>query len=793
MKYQNKTKAQLIRELEKLQLQVAEHRMSEQKHKRAEEKLKESEEKFRSFVETSDDLIFRLTKTGYIQYVSPRVEALYGYQPDELIGKHLKNTTPVAEIPKALKAINEVLHGKTIKNFVINQKKENGQIFPMEINAVPVKKDGKIIGVQGIMRDITGRKQAEQVLRESEAQNRAILEAIPDLMFLISRDGEFLSYEAAAKDLYTDPAQFLNKNIYDVLPKELAELTMHYIRRSFESGKIQIFEYQLPTGSKAFDWEARMVKVSNDKVLSIIRDVTEHKQAEEALRESEEKYRNLIQQSNDAIYLLYKKRFEIINEKFQDIFGLTLEEVNKPEFNLMDLVAPESKTLIEERERRLANGEELEPIYEFTAITKDGKEIEVEVSTSHIKYKGGIATQGILHDITERKSLEQQLRHSNKMESIGTLAGGIAHDFNNLLTVINGHAEMTLMKCEKDHPLYKNIVWILHAGKKAENLTRQLLAFSRRQITEPKIIDINILISDLDKMMRRLIGEDISMGINLIQDIALIKADQSQIEQIIINLIVNARDAINQRTDLASEKKITLETDQVYLDESYVSKHVGSQTGLHIIISVSDNGIGMDEETKNKIFEPFFTTKEIGQGTGLGLATVYGIVKQNQGSIYVYSEQGQGTTIKIYWPSTEEKKVSDVTEKTSEDKLAGNETVLLVEDDKGVIDFAYAVLEELGYSVYRASNGKKALELTREKNIQFDLVITDLIMPEMNGKELAAALKKLYPEILIIFTSGYTDNHIIHSGPLDKGVNFIQKPYSVQMLAQKVRKILDKK
>ena len=552
---------------------------------------------------------------------------------------------------------------------------KKGEEVPVEISGKAVLNEkGRPIGVQGNVRDISERLLTEQALSVSEAQNSAILEAIPDLMFLISREGEFLSYKAASKDLYTDPSQFINKNIFDVLPTQLAERTMKYVQNSLEEGKIQIFEYQLPVDGKQFDWEARMVKMNNDTVLTVIR------------------------------------------------------------------------------------------------------------------------------DITDNKNLEQQLRQVQKMESIGTLVGGIAHDFNNLLTAINGYAELFLMNCEKDHPSYDDIGSILNAGRKAENLTRQLLAFSRKQITEPKIIDINILISDLDKMMRRLVNEDIDMEMNFFKNISFIKADPTQIEQILINLIVNARDAINQCTSLASEKKITVETDQVYLDEAYVAKHVESKTGLHVIISVSDNGIGIDEEIKNKIFEPFFTTKKIGHGTGLGLATVYGIVKQNKGSIYViigsiyvYTETAQGRTIKIYWPATDEKKISDFKEKISEEKLVGNETVLFVEDDKGVRDFACAVLKELGYHVFEASNGKKALELIREKDLKPDLLITDLIMPEMNGKELAESLEILYQDILILYASGYTDNHIVHSGILDEGINFIQKPYSVQTLSKKVREILNSK
>ena len=515
-------------------------------------------------------------------------------------------------------------------------------------------------------------------------------------------------------------------------------------------------------------------------------------QAKETLRENEKKFRSVIEQSNDAIYILFKDRFDLVNPRFTELTGITVEDAENPDFNLMNSVASEDRHLIEERAGMWERGEQPPSVYEFTLVHKNDMRYHVQASVAEIDYRDGKAILGILRDISEQKALENQLRQLLKMESVGTLAGGIAHDFNNLLTVINGRAEMILKTLEEDHPLYKNTVNILHAGEKAANLTKQLLAFSRKQITEPKIIDINILISDLDKMMRRLIGEDISMEIILVHDISLIKADPTQMEQVLINLIVNARDAINQRTDLASEKKITIETDLVYFDESYVSKHIGSQGGSHVMISVTDNGIGMNEETKSKIFEPFFTTKEMGQGTGLGLATVYGIVKQNKGDIYVYSEPEKGTTIKIYWHLTEEKKITDINEKTGKDTFTGYETILVVEDDMGVRNFTSEALKKFGYTVYEAPNGKKALELIKEKKIQMNLLLTDLVMPEMNGKELASKVKKMFPATEVLYTSGYTDNHIVHSGTLDEGINFIQKPFSIQALAKKVWEILDK-
>ena len=401
---------------------------------------------------------------------------------------------------------------------------------------------------------------------------------------------------------------------------------------------------------------------------------------------------------------------------------------------------------------------------------------------------------GIQIEITEQKRLEAQLLQSQKMEAVGTLAGGISHDFNNFLTVINGYAQISLKRMDENDPLYRYINTILKAGKKAEDLTRQLLAFSRKQIFQPKVTDLNSLITSLEHMLRRFISEDIEMEMILSSKNPAIKADPGQIEQIFMNLVVNARDAIYQGKEWIKEKKITIETSQTYLDKNYVKDHPGSKPGQYVFISVSDTGVGIDEEIKDKIFEPFFTTKDKSQGTGLGLATVYGIVKQNNGSIYVYSEKGYGTIFKIYWPTADKTQIIEEQEKYTESEIKGFETILLVEDDEEVRGFASTALKNLGYSIYEAENGKRALEFINNNNkskLKIDLLVTDMVMPEMNGKELANELKKIYPETKIIFTSGYTDNQIVQSGNLDKGINFIQKPFSEQTLAKKIRSVLD--
>jgi len=376
------------------------------------------------------------------------------------------------------------------------------------------------------------------------------------------------------------------------------------------------------------------------------------------------------------------------------------------------------------------------------------------------------------------------------MEAIGTLAGGIAHDFNNLLTVINGFSEIALMKLEDPSPVREDILTIQEASNKAEDLTRQILAFSRKQIFQPQVVSINNVISDMESMMKRLIGVDTNIVMHL-AEIPFVKADTGQIEQIIINLIVNARDAINHRTDKASEKKIIIETDKVVFDGASIAGHIDSKPGLYVSLTISDTGMGMTEDVKENIFEPFFTTKQQDKGTGLGLATVYGIVKQNEGSLSVFSEPGIGTTFKIYWPVTE----GELKEKTSPDMsdkhLHGSETILFVEDDLSIQNFGRTALQDFGYQVYLAENGKIALDMMQKGDLKIDLLLTDLIMPEMNGKELSDKIRDIIPEMKVLYASGYTDDHIVDGGELEKDIEFLQKPYSVNGLLNKVRRVLD--
>ncbi len=398
----------------------------------------------------------------------------------------------------------------------------------------------------------------------------------------------------------------------------------------------------------------------------------------------------------------------------------------------------------------------------------------------------------IISQDIERKRIEEalrvsedQLRQSQKLEAIGMLAGGIAHDFNNLLTTITGYSELALRRLRIEDPLHRNISEVKTAADRAASLTRQLLAFSRKQVLQPKIINLNMIVSELEKMLRRLIGEDVDLRVVIEEGLGNVKADPGQIEQVLMNLAVNARDAMPEGG------KLTIETTNVYLDDRYARKHLTVIPGHYVMLAVSDTGTGMDENTQAHIFEPFFTTKEVGKGTGLGLSTVYGIVKQSGGNIWVYSEPGSGTSFKIYFPRVDERPRDSSPKAAAEANLQGTETILLTEDEDMVRTLAREVLEMYGYRVLEAANAGAALLICERHLEPIQLLLTDVVMPEMGGHALANRLKLIKPDMKVLFMSGYTDNAIVHQGFLDEGANFIQKPFSPDAMARKVREVLD--
>jgi two-component system cell cycle sensor histidine kinase/response regulator CckA len=496
----------------------------------------------------------------------------------------------------------------------------------------------------------------------------------------------------------------------------------------------------------------------------------------EALRQSEEQYKGLFDSAFDGVVVQQNRIIRSVNRAYAEMFEYNAEELIGRD--ILDLTPPE------ERDYVRSKIEEDQLVYETVGVKKDGTQINIEVSANSCMYDGAPARLAAVRDITERKLLEEQLRQSQKMEAIGQLAGGIAHDFNNLLTSIIGYSELTMKRLQPEDSLRHNIEEIRKAGDRAASLTRQLLAFSRKQVLQPKVLDLNAIVTDLEKMLRRLIGEDIDLRTVLQPELASIKADPGQIEQVLMNLAVNARDAMPQGG------KLTIETKTVYLDEEYAKHHIAVIPGHYVMLAVSDNGIGIDEQTQARIFEPFFTTKEVGKGTGLGLSTVYGIVKQSGGNIWVYSEIGRGTTFRVHLPCVDEgaQRYKRTTE--TEEDIQGTETILLAEDEEMVRKLAREVLEMYGYQVLEAVDGDAALLICEQHKQAIHLLITDVIMPGMSGRGLADRLLQVRPEMKVLYMSGYTDDAIVHQGVLDEGTNFIQKPFSTNDLARKVREVL---
>lgn len=513
----------------------------------------------------------------------------------------------------------------------------------------------------------------------------------------------------------------------------------------------------------------------------------ERRRVEEELR----KLSRAVEQSASTIIITDTRGYiEYANPRFTETTGYSLAESLGQHTRILKsgLTSPEEYQQLWET---INAGKEWRG--EFHNRKKNGELYWESASISPIKNVDGVITHflAVKEDITEHKQaeetrakLEEQLRQSQKMESIGRLASGVAHDFNNLLTVIRGYADLMQDKMSAEEPWLEDLAQIRRAGERAAALIRQLLAFSRQQILTPTVLDLNDLVANLHKMLGRLIGEDISLSTVLQPGLWSITADPGQIEQVIMNLVINARDA------MPTGGKITIETDNVYLDENYAQTHFEVPIGPCVMLAVTDTGHGMDKATQVRIFEPFFTTKGQGKGTGLGLATVYGIVKQSGGHITVYSEPDQGTTFKIYLPATETSVTSLPAPQTQPVTQHGAGTVLLVEDDEPVRSLVQRALQAEGYTTLEACSGSEALSLAGQHQGEIDLLLTDVVMPQMSGRELAEQLKALYPQMKVLFMSGYTDDAVVRHGLLTAETEFLPKPFSPSKLASKVREVL---
>jgi two-component system, cell cycle sensor histidine kinase and response regulator CckA len=643
------------------------------------------------------------------------------------------------------------------------------------------------------------KERAEEVLRVSDIRYRRLFESAKDGILLL--DGETAEitdvnpYMVEMLGYHYD--EFLGKKLCDVSPFRETEETQNFFRELQKEGYIRYENLSLQTKEKKpidVEFVSNAYDVDGKKVIQCnIRDITGRKRAEEALGRSETKFYELF---NDAPvgYFEYDNQGRItsVNRTELEMLGYTLEEI------LGQPVWKFAVELDEARHRILAKLAGIMPPArgrEQTYRRKDGTTFPALIEDRLLKDSDGkiIGIRSTIQSIAERKQmekekalLEEQLRQSQKMEAMGRLAGGIAHDFNNLLTIIKGYSQLFLIDLKKGDPMEKGIEQIQKATQRAGDLIRQLLAFSRRQVMEMRVLDLNSLLSELDKMLRRVIGEDIVLVTLLTEDLGRVKADPGQLGQVLMNLVVNARDA------MPSGGKLTIEMANVVLDEEYVRTHIEVPPGRYVVLSVSDTGVGMTPEVRDRIFEPFFTTKEKGKGTGLGLSTVYGIVKQSGGNILVYSEPGKGTTFKIYLPIVDEP-LEEWAEMVVEGEIPrGKETILIVEDFEEVRQLTRQVLERQGYQVLEAGDGNATLLVCEKYKGQIHLMMTDVVMPGMSGRELADRIKSSHPEMKVLYTSGYADDTIVHYGVSRDRVNYLQKPFTMEGLARKVREVLDK-
>ena len=633
---------------------------------------------------------------------------------------------------------------------------------------------------------------AEEARRQGEERFRALIEHGADVVALVAPDGTLLfASHSIERLLGFTPAELVGRPAFervhpDDLPRINAALRDIVARPGTPAG------LELRWRHKDGSWRHidavavdRLAEPAVGAIVVNFRDVSERRTAEAALRESEERYRTLVEGVRDIIFALSPEgTIASLNPAFETIAGWRREEwVGQP---FERLVHPEDLPLALELLGRVVRGE-LRPASQFRVRTAKGDYRVGEFSATSQLHEGRlIGILGIGRDVTERVQLEQQLRQAQKMEAVGRLAGGIAHDFNNILTAITGYADLLLEDLAASDPRRQDADEIHKAADRAAGLTRQLLAFSRQQVLQPTVLEVTKLVSDLEKMLRRLLGEDVELRTRLAPTTGRVKADPGQLEQVVMNLAVNARDA------MPTGGKLTLETANVDLDEAYAADHYPARAGPFVMLAVSDTGIGMSEETQAHMFEPFFTTKEKGKGTGLGLATVYGIIKQSGGFIWVYSEVGHGTTFKLYLPRVEElAERAAAPAHTRARPARGTETILVVEDEAPVRNVARQVLERHGYTVLEAARAEAALDIATRYSGTIHLLLTDVVMPGLNGRELASRLADLRPDARVIFMSGYTDEAVTRHGVLEPGSAYVQKPFTPDAIARKVREVLD--
>ena len=775
--------------------------------------LRSSEQRFRALVNTALDAVITMDARGAITSWSAQAEAAFGWSADEAMGRPLADTIIPPQYREAhrhgLAHFLATGEGPILRRRIeITALHRDGREFPVELTVTPTRV-GHSWQFSAFVRDITQRLRSEQVQRATyriaEAANtaaglRELLGAIHEIVGeLLPAENFYIALHDTAASVLTFP-YFVDARDPTPQPRPLGRGLTEYVLRTGlplfvtpdahraleQQGEVEL------VGAPSIDWIGVPLKASDrtvgvlviqsytegvrygEREMEILQFVStqvamaiERKRVEERLKESETKYRLIFEASPEAmwVYDVATLRFLAVNDAAVRRYGYTRDEF---------------------LDRRTADIEETGTGAVLRHRTKDGRTIEVESSTDAIEFAGRAARLVLVRDVTEQRQLEGQLRQAQKMEAVGRLAGGLAHDFNNLLTAITGYGDLVLGALPADDARRADVEEIRIAADRAAALTQQLLAFSRKQVLQPRVLDLNVIVRNAEKLLRRLIGEHIAMEAVLDPALGAVKADPTQLEQVIVNLAVNARDAMPQGG------RLLLQTRNAQLDTGYTSEHSMVQPGEYVQLAVSDTGLGMDEQTKARLFEPFFTTKELGKGTGLGLSTVYGIVKQSGGYIWVYSELGCGTTFKVYLPLVEAAATVDVPAPAPEAAPRGSETVLLVEDEPALRAVARRVLQRQGYAVLEAADGDAALALVATHQGPLDLLVTDVVMPGLSGRDLADRLTAARPDLRVLFVSGYSGEALAHHGILDPDLAYLEKPFNPDALAIKVREVLDR-
>lgn len=788
-------------------------------HKKAMDALLEKEISMHHVIQGSPVAQFVIGKDHKVLHWNRALELLSGIRAEEVVGTdnhwrafYDRQRPCMADllVDQDMDGIESWYTGKYSPSRLTNGAVEATDFFPslgekgkwLHYTAAAIRNAREeIIGAIETVEDVTERREAIQALEESEERYRELVESSNSVILRMDEKGNALYINHFAEIFFGFEAhEITGKNVVGtIVPpcdsegRDMAEMIRNIVL-SPEQYTSNINENMTKDGRRVWvSWSNRVVTKQNGevRVLCIGQDVTDRKQAEDALRESEKRFARIFR-SNPAPQVISDidtGLFIDVNDRWLDMLGYSRDEMmGRTSREVGDAgiwTDPSERDRIVAKLKKHGRFQN-EPV-EFR--TKTGHPIPALWSAEAVELAGRRVMLSMIYDETERKQSEKereqlrsQLIHAQKMESIGRLAGGVAHDFNNMLSVIQGYTEMAMAKAPAPG-LYQDLEEILKASHRSAAIIRQLLAFARKQTISPRVLDLNDTMENMLKMIRRLIGEDIELYWQPGPGLWPVKMDPAQIDQIVANLCVNARDAID------GVGKLTIETENVDIDPDALAVYGEFQPGQYVMLAISDTGEGMDASTQENIFEPFFTTKPTGKGTGLGLPTVYGIARQNNGFVNVYSEPGKGTTFRIYLPRTKRESAQDPAQSSGKEARGGSETILVAEDETSILRLAETMIGKLGYSVLSASTPGEAIKRAEETPI--DLLITDVVMPEMSGRELSERLREHHPSLKTLYMSGYTADVIARQGVLDDGVAFIQKPFSFRELAERIREIID--